>query len=159
MKKFLLLTIFFVLVFLTTPAQEVIPAAGGNSSGTTGSATFSVGQVFYHFHTASTGSMAEGVQQPYEISVVTGIPEAGLIHLHVSAFPNPVMDILTLRMDEHPLENLSWHLYNLTGAILLAGKINSTETSIDMSDQTSSVYFLKVMAGNQQIKTFRIIKH
>jgi hypothetical protein len=68
-----------LLLFLTafvglTPflmAQENVNASGSNASGSGGSASYSVGQVFYQIHSGSNGSVVEGVQQPYEISVIT----------------------------------------------------------------------------------------
>jgi hypothetical protein len=62
-------------------AQEVIPAVGGNASGSGGSVSYSVGQVAYQTHTGTNGSVVEGVQQPYEISVLTAIEEAKNINL------------------------------------------------------------------------------
>jgi len=79
--------------------QEVIPVTDGNATGSQGSVSYSIGHVFYSIHAADVGSVAEGVQQPYEISVVTGIQEAAGINLIVSAFPNPVTDYLILRVD------------------------------------------------------------
>ena len=57
-------------------AQESVNATGGNASGSGGSASYSVGQVVYTNNTGTSGSVAQGVQQPFEISVVTGIEEA-----------------------------------------------------------------------------------
>ncbi len=51
-------------------AQTSVNATGGNASGSGGSASYSVGQVVYTTHTGTNGSVAQGVQQPFEISVV-----------------------------------------------------------------------------------------
>ncbi len=93
-----LLMFGFGLTVLHT--QESIPASGGDVSGSGGSASYSIGQVFYSTHTGADGSVSEGVQQPYEISVVTSVVEAEGIDLVVSAFPNPVTDHLILRVDQ-----------------------------------------------------------
>ena len=58
-------------------AQESVNATGGNAQGSGGSVSYSVGQLFYLIITGETGSVSEGVQQPYEISVVTAVVEAG----------------------------------------------------------------------------------
>jgi len=66
-------------------AQESVNATGGNASGSGGSASYSVGQVAYQTHTGTNGSVSEGVQQPFEISVVTAIEEAKGINLSFTA--------------------------------------------------------------------------
>ena len=71
---------------LALQAQEVISSSGGNVSGSGGSVSYSVGQVVYTTNTGTNGSVAQGVQQPYEISVVTGIEEATNINLIYLAF-------------------------------------------------------------------------
>ena len=73
---------------LTAKAQQANPAAGGDATGSGGSVAYSVGQIVYTTHTGTTGSVAQGVQQPYEISVVLGI-ENSLIDLDINAYPNP----------------------------------------------------------------------
>ena len=79
-------------------AQTNVNATGGNASGNGGSVSYSVGQVVYTTHKGSNGSVAQGVQQPYEISVA-GIDEANGISLRVTVYPNPTTDYLTLEID------------------------------------------------------------
>ena len=139
-------------------AQESINTAGGNASGSGGSASYSVGQVAYETHTGTNGSVAEGVQQPYEISVVSAIEEATGITLSVSAYPNPTTDKLILRIDEFDLSNVSYQLYGINGKVLHNKRITSDQTSIPMGDLTPATYFLKVSQDNKEVKTFKIIK-
>jgi hypothetical protein len=49
-------------------AQTGIAAGGGNATGSGGSVSYSIGQVFYMMNTGTTGSVLQGVQQPWEIS-------------------------------------------------------------------------------------------
>jgi hypothetical protein len=140
-------------------AQECVNATGGNASGSGGSASYSVGQVVYTTHTGTSGSVAEGVQQPYEISVVTAIEEAKGINLSVSAYPNPTTDYLTLEVKEFDLSNLSFQLYDMNGKLLLNEKITGNQTSIVMSNLVPATYFVKVIQGSKEVKTFKIIKN
>ena len=140
-------------------AQESVNATGGNASGSGGSASYSVGQVVYTTHTGTSGSVAEGVQQPYEISVVTGLEEAQSINLSVTAYPNPTTDYLTLRIDEFEISNLSFQLYDMNGKLLQNEKITGNQTSIVMSNLLPATYFVKVIQGNKEVKTFKIIKN
>ena len=140
-------------------AQTSVNATGTNASGSGGSVSYSVGQVVYTTHTGTSGSVAEGVQQPYEISVVTGLEEAQSINLSVTAYPNPTTDYLTLRIDEFEISNLSFQLYDMNGKLLQNEKITGNQTSIVMSNLLPATYFVKVIQGNKEVKTFKIIKN
>ena len=139
-------------------AQESVNATGGNASGSGGSASYSVGQVVYTTTTGTTGSVAQGVQQPYEISVVTGIEDAKGINLSVTAYPNPTTDYLTLRIDEFEISNLSFQLYDMSGKLLQSEKLTGSQTSIVMSNLVPATYFVRVINEKQSVKEFKIIK-
>src|SRR5690554_6986857 len=139
-------------------AQESINATGGNASGSGGSASYSVGQLVYTTNTGTNGSVAQGVQQPFEISAVTGIEEAKGINLTVSAYPNPTTDYLTLEVRDFNLSALTFQLYDLQGKLLQSEKITGNQTSIAMGNLGPAMYFVKVMRSEEEIKTFKIIK-
>ncbi len=147
-------------------AQEAIPASGGNASGSGGTSNYTVGQIVYTTNTGTNGSVAQGVQQPYEISVVSGIEQAIGINPECTVYPNPTTDYLTLKIDgdvqtRHALSQqaLSYQLYDINGKLLENKKMTGGETNIDMNGFTPSTYFLKVFSNNQEIKTFKIIKN
>jgi hypothetical protein len=160
-------------------AQESVNVTGGNASGSGGSASYSVGQVVYTTNTGTNGSVAQGVHQPYEISVVTGIEEAKGINLTVTAYPNPTTDYLELkvypvgnsnRVESEKLTDLSYQLYDMTGKLLQNKKLTGTETQIDMSNYVPATYFVRVyavgrndrtgvIAESKSIKEFKIIKN
>lgn len=146
-------------------AQESINATGGDALGSGGSVSYSVGQVAYQTHTGTNGSVAEGVQQPYEISAVTAIEQAKGINLTVTAYPNPTTDYLTLSIGEFDISNLSYQLYDMNGKLLQNEKITGNQTSIVMSNLVPATYFVKVVvktqgiASQQEVKTFKIIKN
>lgn len=145
-------------------AQTSINVAGGNILGSGGSASYSVGQVIYNTNTGTNGSVAEGIQQPYEISVVTGLEEVLGINLSVSAFPNPTNDYLTLTIDNsdktnHNLSQLAYQLYDMNGELLQSEKITGNQISIVMSNLVPATYFVKAVQANKEIKTFKIIKN
>jgi len=140
-------------------AQESINATGGNASGSGGSASYSMGQVVYSNITGTNGSVTQGVQQPYEISAVTGIEQSKGIKLSVTAYPNPTTDHLTLDVKDFEFSNLNFQLYDMQGKLLQTEKITSNQTSIAMSNLAPATYFVKVVQGNKEVKTFKIIKN
>jgi hypothetical protein len=159
-QKLKLSALFLLGIGLTgLQAQESVNATGGDASGSGGSASYSVGQVAYQTYTGTSGSVAQGVQQPYEISVVTAIEEAKGINLSVSAYPNPTTDYLTLSISEFEISNLSYQLYDMSGKLLQSEKITGNHTSIVMSNLVPATYFVKVVQGNKEVKTFKIIKN
>jgi len=164
MKK--ILSFLFFLLFLLSVggvrlrAQGAVPATGGNASGSGGTVNYSVGQVVYTTNTGSSnGTVAHGVQQPFEISVVTGLEETKCINLAVSAYPNPTTDYLTLSVDNFETSNLSYHLFDISGKLLETKTITGNETSINTSNLVPATYFLKVTENNKEVKTFKIIKN
>lgn len=166
-KRLKLSALFLLGLGLTgLQAQESVNTTGGNASGSGGSASYSVGQVVYTTNTGTNGSVAQGVQQPFEISVVTGIEENKGISLLISAYPNPTTDYLTLEIKDFDLSKLrqdqysvlSFQLYDMQGKLLQNEEIIDSETSIYMSNFVPATYFLKVTEGNKEMKTFKIIK-
>jgi len=155
-------TLFYIAGSLTVAsAQNNLPTTGGNATGSGGSVSYSVGQVFYTTNTGVTGSVAQGVQQPYEISIISAIEEAIRIDITISATPNPTTEFITLKIDASTplsIQSLIYQLFDIQGKLLETKKIEGNETSIVMSNLIPAVYFLKVMQSEKEIKTFKIIK-
>jgi hypothetical protein len=143
---------------LTAKAQQANPAAGGDATGSGGSVAYSVGQIVYTTHTGTTGSVAQGVQQPYEISVVLGV-ENSLIDLDISAYPNPTTQNLTLSIGNDISETLHFQLCDLSGKIIERRKISNRTETIHMENLATGPYFLKVSNANNEVKIFKIIKN
>lgn len=141
-------------------AQTAVPASGGNASGSGGTASYSVGQMVYTTNTSvSNGSVAQGVQQLYEVSVVSGLEEAQGINLTVSAYPNPTTDYLTFSTDNSDVSKLSYQLFDMSGKLLETKKLEDYQTTIVMSDLVPAAYFVKITEDNKVVKTFKIVKN
>lgn len=155
----------FILLLLITltqakiSAQESVNTTGGEGSGSGGSVSYSIGQVVYQTYSAVNGSVAQGVQQPYEISIVTSIEEANCITLSVLAYPNPTADNLTLEIKNFDYSDLSYHMFDINGRLLQSKKITESQTKITMGNLVTATYFVKVMQANREIKIFKIIKN
>ena len=159
-KKLKLSAILFLGLGLTgLQAQESIPASGGNASGNDGTVSYTIGQVVYTTNTGTNGSVAQGVQQPYEISVVSAIEQAKDINLICSAYPNPTTDFITLKVENYNNVSLSYQLFDINGKLLENKKLTGNETTISMENLVPATYFLKVTDNNKEVKIFKIIKN
>lgn len=153
MKKLLFLLMFPIIGL----SQEAIPASGGDASGSGGTLSFTVGQLVYSSNSGSNGFVAEGVQQPYEISTTVGI-ELSTISLDFIAYPNPTINNIVISIKDFNNEKLNYQLYDMSGKLLKSNKVNAINTTIDMSELPVSNYVLNINNDSSIIKSFKIIK-
>lgn len=139
-------------------AQESVNSTGGNAFSGSGTVSYSVGQDIYHSQAGINGSVAEGVQQPYEISVITEIEEAKGITLSISVYPNPATNYLSLEIKDFELSDLGFQLFDMQGKLLHNEKIVENQTTIAMNKYIPATYFIKVFQDNTELKTFKVIK-
>lgn len=146
------------LASMGTHAQEAIPASGGNATGSGGSISYTIGQITSSSNSGTNGAVSEGVQQPYEILIITALDLANEISLSFSAYPNPTTDFLTLEIDNIDAVNYSFQLYSLNGKLIETADLSERETTISMQNLLPSSYILKVIGEEKEFKTFKIIK-
>ena len=159
--KHLKFTLSFLLLFfiVSLQSQENITVSGDDATGSGGTAAYSVGQIVFTTQTGADGSVAQGVQQPYEISIVNGIEQADGINLELKVYPNPTNDFLNLIVQDYNNEWLSYQLYDINGQIIKRGKVIGIETTITMEFQVPGNYLLIVFDDQNEVKTFKIIKN
>jgi hypothetical protein len=155
------LSILFLCGFWTivVQAQETIPATGGNATGSGGSVSYTVGQITYSAISGTNGTVNQGVQQPYEISIVTASNSAREITLECTVYPNPTRGLLKLIIVSFENENLRFQFFDINGVLLQDKKVESKETEISINNLSSSVYFLRVIKNNMEVKVFKIVKN
>ena len=153
------LSILLLFCIVNLQSQENITLSGGDATGSGGTAAYSVGQIVFTTQTGADGSVAQGVQQPFEISIVDGIEQADGINLELKVYPNPTNDFLNLIVQDYNNEWLSYQLYNINGQIIKRGKVIGIETTITMEFQVPGNYLLIVFDDQNEVKTFKIIKN
>ena len=140
-------------------AQEIVLTAGGNIAGSGGSVSYSVGQIFYTNNAGLDGSVIQGVQQPYEIFIITDVSKIPGINLFISTYPNPTNNFIQLLVENENLGNFNYELYDINGNLLENEVIASKETHISMHERATATYLLRIIQGNKEVKTFKIIKN
>ena len=156
--RYLITTLVLLICSVGLYAQETVPATGGDATGTGGSSSYTVGQVVYTTNTGTNGSVAQGVQQTYDIVALLGV-EISAIKLELVAYPNPTQEILTLKIDNYKNESLTYQLYDLQGKLWDSQSLQGAQTQLDMKDLAVGSYLLSIQDEKTLIKTFRIIKN
>jgi len=152
------ITIFFSLLTSTIAlSQGAFTSSGGTAQSNSGSVSFSIGQIAYTSADGSNGSVNSGVQQAFEVLTTSGIEES-TIHLHITAFPNPTVETLTLSVKDYS-DKLYFTLTDVNGKLILEGRVNNSQTAIPMKNLANGNYYLNVKSlEDKKIKTFQIIK-
>lgn len=138
-------------------AQDSVLSSGGNSSGSSGNASYSVGQIFYKTVNGATTYLSQGVEQPFEIQTVLGLDNFN-IGLELSVYPNPTTDIIYLKVKESSFESLQYQLFDINGKLIENNIISKNSTIIQMDKYPVAIYLLKVIENSKEVKTFKIIK-
>ncbi len=150
--------LYIGLGLLSIKAQETVSTAGGLISGNGGSISYTLGQVVYTTNFANTGSAAQGVQQPFEISILTESETIKESIFICNVFPNPTTNALTLIIKGNPTDFFSYQLYNLNGILLESDQNIKHKSNLSLLKYKDSVFILKVVINDIEIRTYKIIK-
>ena len=110
---------------------------------------------------ASNGSIsvAEGVQQPYEIQTV-GVDEYPQIVLDAIVYPNPTENLAQLKLNgfEIPDDGLRANLFDGNGKMLQSFPVTDDLTSFQIGQYATGTYYLEVKEGKRTLKTFKVVR-
>ena len=155
-QKKITATALFLLGICSMQAQQTTSSSGGEATGLGGTSSYTIGQTVYTSVSGAGGSSSQGVQQPYQIDVISGASIAE-VTLEMSAYPNPTTSKLTLTVAD--ATDLSYQLYDTKGNQIKSNVVSEALTVINLEDQPAAVYFLKVVQSKEPLKTFKIIKN
>jgi spore coat protein U-like protein len=157
--KSIQIVLLFTLLLMAgiAQAQESTNTSGGEATGSGGSVSYSVGQVVYTTNSGSSGTVAQGVQHAYEISVV-GVNNTQS-NISLNAYPNPATDVLTLQISNYNNEKLMYQLYDLNGKLISSEQIGASQTQINTATLPKATYFIDVLnQENKKVQSFKILK-
>jgi hypothetical protein len=154
--------LFFVGVFFFTQqlhAQQATLSSGGNGSGTGGSFAYSIGQTVYTAHSNSATSLSKGVQQGFELFLITGLEDEDRFGLAATVFPNPTSNYLTVEIKNYsPDTPMEIFLFDAKGQQVHRQKVVDVQTQIAVEHLSSALYVLKLIQGNKLMKVVKVIK-
>lgn len=146
------------LVTFDTNAQESLNSYGGNISGSDGSISQSIGQIFYKPIEGSNGAIYQGIQ--YDIQLENLNTNSNQFELSVMAFPNPSTTELNLKVSNTSSTELSYEIYDLLGHLVRSSSISKERTTINVENLPKALYLLNVLSFDKKIiKSFKIIKN
>ena len=141
-------------------AQSSITVGGDAKTTNVGAVSYSIGQVDYIWTKSTAGSLNEGVQQPFEIFILSGIEEKRIgLSYQVSVYPNPASTLLILNIENYKSSNLAYEMSDMLGKMISRKQVEGTETIIRMDELALGNYLISVVDNNQIVKTFKIIKN
>lgn len=155
-KKVIITSSFLLIGYEELVAQQNPVPSGGDAIGTGGFFSYSLGQIDYITSAGSLGIITEGLQQPYEILILSGKEETGI---NLSVYPNPTTDFVVLTVENANTQNMTYMLYDLLGKVIEKKKLNGSQTSISMVTLANDIYFIKVLNHDNELKIFKIIKN
>ncbi len=156
-SKHLIFSSLLLIATTALQAQQSINSSGGDATGSGGTVAFSIGQISNQTNGSGT-TVATGVQQPYEISIITSLGEVNQLNLEMKVFPNPTTDQVTLEVDDYSSKILNYQLIDMNGAILENKSISQNTSIINMREKAAATYFLRVNDQDDNFQTFKIIK-
>lgn len=160
-KQTLFFVSFMMVLAVAVNAQSVIVSVGGDVQNSNGSVSYTVGQIAVETAVSNEGSVsvAEGVQQPYEIQTV-GVNNYPQIVLNAKVYPNPTENLAQLELNgfEIPDNGLKAYLYDGNGKLLQTLTITDDITSFQIGQYATGNYLLEVKSGNNSLKTFKIVR-
>lgn len=160
-------TLYFFLLFAfailpqVLMAQQGTVAGEGNATGFSGSVSYTIGQVVYTAQSSSEGNINQGIQQPFDVLMVS-TSEIGDAFT-TTIYPNPASTAIHVQIDadaygNYDLHDLSYTLTDMNGRHLKHDAILSSSTMVPVDGLSEAIYFLNIQYRHENIKTFKIIK-
>ena len=140
-----------ILAQMASP--HVLSSAGDQFENVSTSISYTVGETNIITLTAGDFVLLQGFQQPGDEA--TSIPDMEEMKLKLRTWPNPVKDLLYLQIDSEVSTDLVVEIFDILGRIQHISKFESPlqpdPYSIDMSEDRSGMYILKIRAADRSV--------
>ncbi len=159
MKKNKLLIFSLAVIFLLTgklSAQQVIATSGGTGQNTSGTITYTLGELVIETYSGTDKKLTQGFQQSRLI--ITAVSEIKGLSYTVTAYPNPTTNFIKIKLEKDFPETLDYLLMDINGKVLSSGKIENGETDISFEDNAVGTYFIKIIQEKKEVKTIKVVK-
>lgn len=156
-SKVLILSIAVISLFAgKLSAQQVIATSGGTGQSTSGTITYTLGELVIDTYSGTDKKLTQGFQQSRLI--ITAVQELQDLSYSVAAFPNPTTNYLKLKLEKDFPKTLDYLLMDINGKVISSAKIENGETDISFEDYVVGTYFIKIIQGKKEVKTIKVVK-
>jgi len=157
MRLFKLIAIYMLgFSDMAVNGQQVVASAGNYYQNYSGSLAFTIGEPIVATYSQTETVLTQGIHQPVLLNTIL-MELAGLGSL-ISAFPNPTVNMVTLKLPNLKFLSFRFILMDINGQVLQQKKIVDVETEIPFDKLSSGTYFINVYVGAKQVKILKIIK-
>jgi hypothetical protein len=133
-------------------AQTSLSGSGISIESAAGQMSYSLGSL-NHIISGHSRMFSPGVLQVHNSS-----PFKVLQENQISAWPNPVIGSLNIKLEPNPLCPVSFQIYDLNGQLLGNYSYSENKSSISMLSYPSGTYLLKIISPQQIPITIKINK-
>ena len=163
MKKLSFVSICFLFLFAieNVNAQSITPdvigSAGTFATSTSGSMSWTIGEVMTETYSSSGNFFTQGFQQP-DTSFSIGIAQP--VSPNFSVYPNPVIDHLVIDFSSAS-GNYKMEIFDMQGQLLSSSIVTANQTQLNVSfvGFDNGIYLLNITNTETNTKnSYRIIK-
>jgi len=147
---------YMVILSNNLYAQQVVSSAGGNGQNSSGTISYTLGELVITSQSDGNNSLTQGFHQTWII--ITAINDQPTPGFSLLAYPNPTYDFVTVKFNERETGDLECTLFNQLGQLLLKEKQIKNEIKISFEKYNPGIYFIKIMSEGKEIQTYKIIK-
>lgn len=142
MTKIMTFTIFVLTAFHVN-AQESISTLGQDLIISSGSLSFTLGQISNETQNLSSYSLQEGVQQVYSDNSTFGIVKSDSEYAF-EIYPNPFQNHIIIQAQKDQLSGAKYNIYDISGRLVIGGEIEESSTHIETEFLPSASYILNI---------------
>jgi hypothetical protein len=154
-RKLFTFLLSFWCIIAFSQQQEVISSSGKSFGNSTGSISYTLGEIMNNTFISPDFILTQGFQQS-KFFIVDNRPERQL-GIEILVYPNPVKEFVILKIEHY--QEFSYVLYDMTGRVIEKNIVISTETEINFNDLEPSLYVLKVFRSEEDVRIFKITKY
>jgi hypothetical protein len=161
MKGFGIFYGFLLFLFVNCDlafSQSGVVVSGSSSTSSSGSFSYSVGQLSYLKGTGDGGSVLHGNQQSVEIFEGESIGLSD-VQIEFSVFPNPVEEELRIDFSGSIPKNTVVRITNVEGKIVMEQPIEQQNTILNLSNFPKGSYILLLTdTEGEWMKSYKLLK-
>ena len=138
--------VFTCLMLHSVNAQSNILTAGGDASSSTGSVSYSIGQIDFKYTSSADYSVSEGVQQTYSFDTALSIDDIQY-DFQLSIWPNPSADEMNMEYTTSYDLPLSLTVTDVKGAIVANRSVTQGQYSFNVNTWAVGTYYVNLNNG------------